>query len=202
MPRKKKTEKIDESLLQVQPVLPLRDIVVFPHMIVPLFVGRNTSVVALEEAMSDPNKTILLLTQKNSTDDNPHPDDLYTVGTLGHILQMLRLPDGTVKVLVEGLMRMQVSKIKEENGMFVAHVAEIKDEYTSRQDIAEALSRTLADEFSGYLQNNDKIPFDVSSSIYKIDNPGTRVDTVASYFSLKIAEKQAILAQCRRGQNR
>lgn len=192
MSRKKK-EEIDETLLQVHPVLPLRDIVVFPHMIVPLFVGRDSSVAALEDAMSAPNKTILLLTQKNSTDDNPSPDDLYDVGTLGHILQLLRLPDGTVKVLVEGLMRMQVLRIKEEGNILVSHSMELKNQYDQRFEVSQALSRTLADEFSAYLQHNDKIPFDVSSSIYKIEDPGTRADTVASYFNLKVSEKQAIL---------
>lgn len=194
MARKKKTEETDDNVLQIQPVLPLRDIVVFPHMIVPLFVGRDSSVGALEEAMSDKKKTILLLTQKNSTEDNPRPEDLYNVGTLGHILQMLRLPDGTVKVLVEGLMRMKVTQVKEDGNILVAHASEMKDHYLNRFEVAEALSRTLADEFSAYLQHNDKIPFDVSSSVYKIEDPGTRVDTVASYFNLKISDKQTILA--------
>lgn len=194
MARKKKTDEAIETTLQIQPVLPLRDIVVFPHMIVPLFVGRDPSVGALEEAMNDKNKTILLLTQKNSTEDNPRPDDLYNVGTLGHILQMLRLPDGTVKVLVEGLMRMKVSKVTEKDSILTAYASEMKDEYDSRLEVSEALSRTLADEFSAYLQHNDKIPFDVSSSVYKIEDPGTRVDTVASYFNLKIQDKQTILS--------
>lgn len=174
------------------PVLPLRDIVVFPHMIVPLFVGREKSVLALEEVMEKGDKKIILVAQKNAAQDNPSAKDLYTTGTIGNILQLLKLPDGTVKVLVEGLERVQISKFHVESGYFSAD-AIILDEKTEDQSVVEALSRTVVNEFESYVKLNRKIPPDVLVTINQITDPGKLIDTICSYFTLKIPEKQDLL---------
>jgi ATP-dependent Lon protease len=173
------------------PVLPLRDIVVFPHMIVPLFVGREKSVRALEDVMQA-DKQILLVTQKDAGQDDPAPEDLYTVGTIGTILQLLKLPDGTVKVLVEGGERATVVDFTEKQEFFQAF-AEVLPEADTDESEAEALSRSVVTQFEQYIKLNRKVPPEVLVSINQIDEPGKLADTVASHLSLKIAEKQELL---------
>ncbi len=172
-------------------VLPLRDIVVFPHMIVPLFVGREKSVKALEHVMQT-DKQILLITQKLPSEDEPKAEDLYTVGTIGNILQLLKLPDGTVKVLVEGGSRVRVSKYIEDNGYIEAEAKIIKKpEFID--DELEALSRAVISQFEQYVKLNKKIPPEVLVSINQIEEPVKMADTVASHLTLKIEEKQELL---------
>lgn len=174
------------------PVLPLRDIVVFPHMIVPLFVGRERSVAALEFVMSSAQKQILLVTQKNAAVDEPSSDDLYQIGTLGTVLQLLKLPDGTVKVLVEGMQRVQITQYSVQDDFFVAQ-GEVLNESIKNDAKVESLTRTAISEFENYIKLNRKIPPDVLVTINQIDDPAKLCDTIASYFTLKISEKQELL---------
>ncbi len=173
------------------PVLPLRDIVVFPHMIVPLFVGREKSVRALEDVMRD-DKQILLVTQKNASQDDPTTDDIYTVGTVGTVLQLLKLPDGTVKVLVEGGGRARIVEFTEHEAFFQAH-AEIMEEKVGEEAEVEALARTAVTQFEQYIKLNKKIPPEVLVSVNQIDDPAKLSDTIASHLALKIPEKQELL---------
>jgi ATP-dependent Lon protease len=173
------------------PVLPLRDIVVFPHMIVPLFVGREKSVRALEDVMQD-DKQILLVTQKDAGQDDPGPEDLYTVGTIGTILQLLKLPDGTVKVLVEGGERATVMDFTDKEEFFQAHAEMIVEEDADESE-TEALSRSVVTQFEQYIKLNRKVPPEVLVSINQIEEPSKLADTVASHLSLKIPEKQELL---------
>ena len=181
-----------ESLkTQSYPVLPLRDIVVFPHMIVPLFVGREKSVRALEEVMRD-DKQILLVAQKNAADDDPVPDDIHRVGTIGSVLQLLKLPDNTVKVLVEGGQRARIHKFEEAKEYFRAE-AEVIDEVKGDPREVEALARSLFSQFEQYVKLNKKIPPEVLVSLNQIDDPSKLADTVASHLTTKVAEKQELL---------
>ncbi|MEM7224006.1 MAG: endopeptidase La [Pseudomonadota bacterium] len=173
------------------PVLPLRDIVVFPHMIVPLFVGREKSVRALEDVMKD-DKQILLVTQKNATQDDPTPMDIYSVGTVGTVLQLLKLPDGTVKVLVEGGQRARINRYTDNEEFFQAY-AEVMEDAAGEEREVDALARTVVTQFEQYLKLNKKIPPEVLVSINQIDDPSKLADTVASHLSLKIPEKQELL---------
>ena len=173
------------------PVLPLRDIVVFPHMIVPLFVGRDKSVLALEDVMKD-DKQILLVAQKNAAQDDPTADDIYKVGTVSTVLQLLKLPDGTVKVLVEGVRRAKVRRY-EDNQDFILVEAELIPEDEGTPEDMEALSRTVVSQFEQYIKLNKKIPPEVLVSINQIEDPGKLADTVASHLALKISEKQELL---------
>src|SRR6201997_4467654 len=173
------------------PVLPLRDIVVFPHMIVPLFVGREKSVRALEDVMKD-DKQILLVTQKNAAQDDPATSDIYTVGTVGTVLQLLKLPDGTVKVLVEGGQRARIVRFADNNQFFQA-IAETIPENAGEQQETEALARTVVTQFEQYIKLNKKIPPEVLVSINQIEEPGKLADTVAAHLTLKIPEKQELL---------
>jgi ATP-dependent Lon protease len=182
------TETIRGELL---PVLPLRDIVVFPHMIVPLFVGREKSVRALEAVMKD-DKQILLVAQKNAAQDDPGAEDLYDVGTVSTVLQLLKLPDGTVKVLVEGARRAKIAAFKETSQYFSAF-AEPVEETTAEPREAEALARTVVSQFEQYIKLNKKIAPEVLVSINQIEEPAKLADTVASHLGLKIPEKQELL---------
>ncbi|OYQ33391.1 endopeptidase La [Niveispirillum lacus] len=173
------------------PVLPLRDIVVFPHMIVPLFVGREKSVRALEDVMKD-DKQILLVTQKNASQDDPTPADIFSVGTIGTVLQLLKLPDGTVKVLVEGGKRASITKFGDNEEFFQAY-AELIDEKVGEAQELEALSRAAVSQFEQYIKLNKKIPPEVLVSINQIEEPGKLADTIASHLQLKIPEKQQLL---------
>ena len=173
------------------PVLPLRDIVVFPHMIVPLFVGREKSVRALEDVMKD-DKQILLVTQKNASQDDPSPSDIFSVGTVGTVLQLLKLPDGTVKVLVEGGRRATITKFAENEDFFQAY-ADVIDEVQGEPQELEALSRAVVSQFEQYIKLNKKIPPEVLVSINQIEEAGKLADTIASHLQLKIPEKQELL---------
>jgi ATP-dependent Lon protease len=173
------------------PVLPLRDIVVFPHMIVPLFVGREKSVRALEDVMKD-DKQILLVTQKNAAQDEPSTADIYAVGTIGTVLQLLKLPDGTVKVLVEGGQRARILRFTDNEQFFQAYADTIPEKLGEGQEL-EALARTVVAQFEQYIKLNKKIPPEVLVSINQIDDPAKLADTVASHLTLKIPEKQELL---------
>ncbi|MGH7097313.1 MAG: endopeptidase La [Stellaceae bacterium] len=173
------------------PVLPLRDIVVFPHMIVPLFVGREKSVRALEDVMKD-DKQILLVTQKNAAQDDPAPADIYAVGSIGTVLQLLKLPDGTVKVLVEGGQRARLTRFTDNELFFQAEAEAIVEKPGEHQEV-EALARTVVAQFEQYIKLNKKIPPEVLVSINQIEDPAKLADTVASHLTLKIPEKQELL---------
>jgi ATP-dependent Lon protease len=173
------------------PVLPLRDIVVFPHMIVPLFVGREKSVRALEDVMKE-DKQILLVAQKNASQDDPSQEDIHLIGTVGTVLQLLKLPDGTVKVLVEGGHRARILRFTENENFFQAESAVI-DEKTGTAEELEALGRSVIGEFEQYIKLNKKIPPEVLVSLNQIDDPAKLADTVASHLALKISEKQELL---------
>jgi ATP-dependent Lon protease len=173
------------------PVLPLRDIVVFPHMIVPLFVGREKSVRALEEVMSD-EKQILLLTQKNKDDDDPNADGLHRIGTLATVLQLLKLPDQTVRVLVEGKGRARVTGFIPRTDFFQATVERIPDGQSDAKE-TEALIRTVKTNFEQYIKLNKKVPAETLASVAQIEDAAKLADTVASHLSVKIADRQALL---------
>ena len=172
-------------------VLPLRDIVVFPHMIVPLFVGREKSVRALEAVMKD-DKQILLVAQKNASQDDPSADDIYRVGTVSTILQLLKLPDGTVKVLVEGGKRAKITGFRDTDSYFEAFVEAMPDQGADAKEL-EALGRTVVSQFEQYIKLNKKIAPEVLVSLNQIEEPSKLADTVASHLNLKIAEKQELL---------
>ena len=173
------------------PLLPLRDIVVFPHMIVPLFVGRERSVRALEEVMKT-DKHILLAAQKTAGQDDPEEKDIYRVGTIGTVLQLLKLPDGTVKVLVEGGKRARIENFVE-NAEFFEATAVTLEEPEGHPSELEALMRSTVSQFENYLKLNKKIPPEVLVSLNQIESPGKLADTVASHLSIKVAEKQELL---------
>ena len=173
------------------PVLPLRDIVVFPYMIVPLFVGREKSINALEEVMRS-DKHILLVAQKNAADDDPDPDAIYEVGTLASVLQLLKLPDGTVKVLVEGTSRARILNYTNNEDYFEAN-AEQLDEELGSEDEVEALARSTVSQFESYVKLNKKISPEVLGTIGQIDDYSKLADTIASHLAIKIADKQDIL---------
>jgi ATP-dependent Lon protease len=176
---------------ELLPVLPLRDIVVFPHMIVPLFVGRDKSVRALEDVMKD-DKKILLVAQKNAADDDPSSDEIYQVGTVATVLQLLKLPDGTVKVLVEGISRATITEFSEKKEFFEVY-AEVTVEDDTDDTEQEALSRSVVSQFEQYIKLNRKIPPEALVSVNQIDVHSKLADTVASHLALKISEKQELL---------
>ncbi|MGB6756818.1 MAG: endopeptidase La, partial [Xanthobacteraceae bacterium] len=173
------------------PVLPLRDIVVFPHMIVPLFVGREKSIKALEEVMRS-DTFILLATQKNASDDEPATDAIFSIGTLASVLQLLKLPDGTVKVLVEGAARAEVKKYTDREDYFEAEAVVIADA-SGDQVEAEALARSVVNEFEGYVKLNKKVSPEVVGVVQQIEDYAKLADTVASHLAVKIPDKQTIL---------
>ncbi|MFJ9992456.1 endopeptidase La [Pseudomonas putida] len=173
------------------PLLPLRDVVVYPHMVIPLFVGREKSIEALEAAMTG-EKQILLLAQKNPADDDPGEDALYRVGTIATVLQLLKLPDGTVKVLVEGEQRGAVDRFTEVEGHVRAEVSLI-DEVEAAERESEVFVRSLLSQFEQYVQLGKKVPAEVLSSLNSIEEPGRLVDTMAAHMALKIEQKQEIL---------
>ena len=183
--------RLDSPSGALLPVLPLRDIVVFPYMIVPLFVGREKSVKALDSVIRQDQK-VLLLTQKDVTKEDPKPRDLFSVGCMGHVLQLLKLPDGTVKVLVEGLQRAQALRFLEEDGFFQAYVEPINMQYSDSPE-TEALVRTSLSLFDQYIKLNSKIPPEVLVSVAKIEQSDRLADTISSHLNLKISEKQHIL---------
>ena len=182
-----KGESRGESLA----VLPLRDIVVFPHMIVPLFVGREKSVRALEAVMKD-DKQILLVAQKNAAQDDPSAEDIFRIGTVSTILQLLKLPDGTVKVLVEGGRRAKITGFKDTDSYFEAFTEALPDQDGDKGEL-EALGRTVISQFEQYIKLNKKIAPEVLVSLNGIDEPTKLADTIAAHLNLKIAEKQELL---------
>ena len=191
MSEKDLSKVTDETGGLLAPVLPLRDIVVFPHMIVPLFVGREKSVRALEEVMSE-EKQILLLTQKNAADDDPSPDGLHRIGTLATVLQLLKLPDQTVRVLVEGKGRARVTGFTPRTDFFQATIEKIPDSEGEAKEV-EALIRTAKANFEQYIKLNKKVPAETLASVAQIDDPAKLADTIASHLSVKIADRQQLL---------
>ncbi|MBD9477954.1 endopeptidase La [Pseudoxanthomonas sp. PXM02] len=186
MPRRPQTEILD------LPVLPLRDVVVFPHMVIPLFVGRDKSMRALEQAM-EADKRIILLAQKSAETDDPAAADLYTVGTLAQVLQLLKLPDGTIKVLVEGTARVSVSNVVERDGSLYGQGEEIDstDEREPRE--IEAVARSLMGLFEQYVKTNRKLPPELLQTLAGIDEPSRLADTIAAHLGVRLSDKQRLL---------
>ena len=176
------------------PLLPLRDIVIFPDMIVPLFVGREKSVKAIEQVMKNESedKLVLLVTQKDSLIDNPKEKDLYNVGILGNVLQMLKLPDGTVKVLVEGKKRIHTGDFEFKNDFIKASFKDFPEKI-KKKDECKALTRAISEQFEGYIKVNKKISKEVLTSVSQIEEPVKLSNTVAAHLNIKISEKQNIL---------
>ncbi len=179
------------SSVIILPLLPLRDVVVYPHMVLPLFVGRERSIEALEDAMGN-DKQVLLVAQRNATDDNPAADGIYQVGTVSNILQLLKLPDGTIKVLVEGSYRAAVDSVNDEGAFGIAEVREILSEEIPERDV-EPLLRTTIAQFEKYVNLSKKVPAEVLTSLTGIDDPGRLADTIAAHMSVPLEEKQHIL---------
>ncbi|QAY94484.1 endopeptidase La [Methylovirgula ligni] len=187
----KKRELLPPGKVETYPVLPLRDIVVFPHMIVPLFVGREKSIRALEEVMKA-DKLILLATQINASEDDPTPDAIFKTGTLATVLQLLKLPDGTVKVLVEGQVRARVHGYTRTADYYEAEAEVMVDESTDKVEV-EALARSVMAEFESYVKLNKKVSPEVIAAVNQIDDFSKLADTVASHLAVKILDKQAVL---------
>ena len=182
----------NQNSVQIElPVLPLRDVVVYPHMVIPLFVGREKSIQALEEAMQR-DKQILLVAQRSASEDEPKMDHLFHTGTVATILQMLKLPDGTVKVLVEGEYRASISDFFEEAEHYAAHLQVLEEEEVVQSE-AELYKRSTLEQFEKYIQVNKKIPNEVMTSLNNIDEPSRLADTIAAHMSLKLDQKQSIL---------
>jgi ATP-dependent Lon protease len=181
---------VDDEVFTL-PVLPLRDVVVFPHMVIPLFVGRAKSIIALERAM-EIDKKIFLVAQKDASQDDPGIGDIYQVGTVSTILQLLKLPDGTVKVLVEGVQRAEIETYDEVDDCFTARVATLPEVEASERE-AEVISRSLLTQFEQYVKLNKKVPQEIVSSLNSIEDPSRLADTVAAHIAVKIAQKQEIL---------
>src|SRR5258705_9088447 len=178
------------NMLQL-PLLPLRDVVVFPHMVIPLFVGRPKSIKALETAM-EAGKSIVLIAQKSAAKDEPAPEDLYSIGTVANILQMLKLPDGTVKVLVEGNQRAHINQVLDATTHFTVEATPIDADNEITAEV-EAMRRTLVAQFDQYVKLNKKIPPEILTSLSGIDEPGRLADTIAAHLPLKLEQKQEVL---------
>ncbi len=189
--RNDKTDNPEEGGVVRLPLLPLRDIIVFPHMVVPLFVGRQKSIKALEEAVAS-NKLIFLATQRDAKVNEPVADDIYQVGTIGHIVQLLRLPDGTVKVLVEGKQRGRVIRHLEQDDFFWADIEEV-EESCRRQTELEALAKSVNSTFENYVRLNKKIPPEMIMSVAALDDPSRLADTIIAHLGIKLEDKQALL---------
>ena len=174
------------------PVLPLRDVVVYPHMVIPLFVGREKSIRALDIAMQG-DKRILLVAQKSAEVDDPKLTDIYAMGTLSNILQLLKLPDGTVKVLVEGSQRARIERFTETAACFLSEIHLLYTPVGEMDRELEVLMRTVLNVFDQYIKLNKKIPSEVLTSLAGIDEPGRLADTIAAHMALKLEEKQKVL---------
>ncbi len=177
---------------QTLPVLPLRDVVVYPHMVIPLFVGREKSIKALDKAMEG-NKQILLVAQKSPTEDDPGENETYDVGTMANILQLLKLPDGTIKVLVEGTSRATISNYRENDGMFVADAILLEPKIINEQEM-DVHVRSAVNQFEQYVKLNKKVPPEIISSLVSIDDSSRLADTIAANMSVKIEDKQRVLS--------
>jgi ATP-dependent Lon protease len=184
-------KKDGKPKVRTVPLLPLRDIIVFPHMVVPLFVGREKSIAALEEAMGH-DKFILLAAQKKAKTNEPAPDDIFPMGTLGTIIQLLRLPDGTVKVLVEGKHRARIRKFVPSERFFLVEAEEVEEQVERTVEL-EALMRSVHSTFEAYVKLNKRIPPEMLMSVSTIDDPARLADTIVAHLSLKLNDKQAIL---------
>jgi ATP-dependent Lon protease len=171
------------------PVLPLRDVVVFPHMVIPLFVGREKSVRALEIAMAG-NKQILLVAQRSPDIDEPAAADLYTIGTIASVLQLLKLPDGTIKVLVEGTQRAEIASFGERDGLMVAHSRTLDAGYTRSEREIEVIGRQLMNLFEQLVKLSRKIPPELMATLSGIEEPSRLADTIAAQLGVRVAEKQ------------
>ncbi|EIJ43316.1 ATP-dependent protease La [Beggiatoa alba B18LD] len=186
-----KTSEVIEDQRLVLPVLPLRDVVVYPHMVIPLFVGRAKSIHALEQAMKT-DKQILLVAQKNAAEDEPNIEDIYRIGTVSNILQLLKLPDGTSKVLVEGGERAKIINFLSVDDMFSAQVMPLASSEGNEREV-EVLARSITSHFDQYIKLNKKVPPEILSSLSSIDEPSRLADTIAAHMAIKIEEKQKIL---------
>ena len=174
------------------PVLPLRDVVVYPHMVIPLFVGRQRSVRALDQAMAG-NKQILLVAQKSASEDNPGVDDIHRIGTLSNILQLLKLPDGTVKVLVEGGRRAQIKAFAAGTDSYASEIELLESPADVDEREVEVLSRSVKEQFEQYVKLNKKIPSEIAATLTAIDDPERLCDTIAAHLAVKLEEKQKLL---------
>ena len=177
--------------LQSLPLLPLRDVVVFPHMVIPLFVGRQRSIKALEAAMES-GKSIMLVAQKNGSKDDPSASDIYGIGCVSSILQLLKLPDGTVKVLIEGVSRARIEAVDTDGEYFSCQLQDIDGEQPSSPEI-EALRRTILSQFEHYVKLNKKVPSEILASLNSIEEPGRLADTIAAHLPIRIEQKQEVL---------
>ncbi|MDO5057468.1 MAG: endopeptidase La, partial [Lautropia sp.] len=184
---------MNDSTIQLQslPLLPLRDVVVFPHMVIPLFVGRQRSIKALEAAMES-GKSIMLVAQKNGSKDDPSASDIYGIGCVSSILQLLKLPDGTVKVLIEGVSRARIDSVDTEGEFFSCQLQDIDGEQPSSPEI-EALRRTILSQFEHYVKLNKKVPSEILASLNSIEEPGRLADTIAAHLPIRIEQKQEVL---------
>jgi ATP-dependent Lon protease len=187
----KENQQDQEEEQTLYPVLPLRDIVVFPYMIVPLFVGREKSINALDK-VKDSNKKIILAAQKNAADDDPGSEEIYQMGIVATVLQMLKLPDGTVKVLVEGGPRAVIKSYTDNEDYYEAVVDFVEEEVSVDKEI-EALARSVVTQFENYVKLNKKIAREVLATVSQIEDYSKLADTITSHLSIKIAEKQEIL---------
>jgi ATP-dependent Lon protease len=174
------------------PVLPLRDVVVFPHMVIPLFVGRDKSIRALELAMES-DKRIALVAQKSAETDDPGAADLYGIGTLAHVLQLLKLPDGTIKVLVEGVERVRVERVVQSDDTLSGEVVVIEPSERREPREVEATARSLMTLFEQYVKTNRKLPPELLQTLAGIDDPGRLADTIAAHLGVRLADKQRLL---------
>ncbi len=174
------------------PLLPLRDVVIYPNMVVPLFVGRNLSIKSLDDSMNNHQKNIVLVTQKSAQVDDPDANDLYKIGTVANILQLLKLPDGTMKVLVEGTSRVEINKVENDEKLTCTY-SNIDAEDIANDNQYDALFRTLEDTFSNYVKLNKKVPPEVISSVTGIDDLSKLADSIAAHMTLKLEEKQEVL---------
>ncbi len=185
-------DQVSNEIIKMEmPLLPLRDVVVFPHMVIPLFVGRPKSIKALETAM-EAGKSIVLVAQKSAAKDEPAPEDLYDIGSIATILQMLKLPDGTVKVLVEGSQRARIHSIDDVKTHFTVQVTPIESDQATDHE-SEAMRRTMIQQFDQYVKLNKKIPPEILTSLAGIDEAGRLADTIAAHLPLKLEQKQEVL---------
>ena len=173
------------------PVLPLRNVVVYPHMVIPLFVGRDKSIRALEQVMQG-DKQILLIAQKSEDTEEPGADDLYEVGTLSQVLQLLKLPDGTIKVLVEGTARVRIRAFAEHAGVMTAQGEVQEPELSNAPREMEVTARSLVAQFEQYLKTNRKLPPELLATVNGIDDPGRLADTIAAHVGVRLAERNQI----------
>ena len=185
-----KDEK-DKEKHHTMPLLPLRDIVVFPHMVVPLFVGREKSIKALEDSMGK-NKEIVLAAQKKAKTNDPAPEDIYEIGTIAQVIQLLRLPDGTVKVLVEGKRRVKINKFVPGAEFFMVECEDLRDSGEQSVEL-EALIRSLQTTFEEYVKLNKRIPPEMLMSVQQIEDPSRLADTIVAHLALKLPDKQEVL---------